>query len=78
MNKTYRRNLKTYSTPISVEEYEKYLEEFSWDHLFSDQYYPFLEEINTHFKSIAVESGEKWVEKYKEIYEKYEKLYKKV
>lgn len=68
-----------YSTPLTLEEYEKYLECFNWEVYFSrDKYDPFVEEINRHMIEISQKNGEVWMKKYLEMYNKYSNLYKKV
>lgn len=74
---SFRRNIHTHNTPLSIEEYEKYIESFNWKALFSEEYDPFLEEIHRHILYLGQINGEKWLEKYLKTKEKYSKIYKK-
>jgi hypothetical protein len=71
MNIRNYNNSNNYYTPITIEEYEKCLEEFDWNRLYSNEYYPFLESMNRHFMNIAEKNGEKWKKKYSKIQKKY-------
>jgi hypothetical protein len=76
--KSYKRNLQTYTTPVSLNEYESYLESFNWKDYLSSNYHPFLEEIINHMQFLAEQNGSEWIKKYQKIQEKYSKMYKKV